>query len=362
MKTIKLLSVLIFFPLLVNAQAVNTVFTYQGELFVNGSPANGTYDMSFDAYGGATGGTSLLFFGADIHTGVVVTNGIFTVPDVDFGNLIFSGSADTWLELAIKPTSSGSYNTLSPRQKITTAPYAVKADFANNATIANDLSVTATASEVLVFDGTNWKSGGNKIRVSNVGVSIGTTSVPPPDGLRVGGALQVDGIGSNVALDVDSDGAGVQDDPLRVRKNGAIKFYVDSNGGASVGSWNTPPSDGLRVKGASQFNGIMTQDASATGLPKFYVRVTCGNSGTGSLTSENLTNTVGNVSSSANGVGGCIINYPIDISGHYWQVTAVSADAAIASCTIGSTVQVLVCQRSNRLGGFENGDIMIILY
>ncbi len=38
MKYFNFLMTLIFLPLMVNAQAVNVPFTYQGELTVNGSP------------------------------------------------------------------------------------------------------------------------------------------------------------------------------------------------------------------------------------------------------------------------------------------------------------------------------------
>jgi hypothetical protein len=50
-------------------------------------------------------------------------------------------------------------------------------------------------------------------------------------------------------LDINSTATATFSDPLRVRKNGNIKFYVDSNGGVSIGSWDTPATDGLKVKG-----------------------------------------------------------------------------------------------------------------
>jgi hypothetical protein len=396
MKYFKILSVMIFFPIALSAQAVNTVFTYQGELVVNGSPANGNYDMAFDAYDMLTGGSSLLLFGADIHTNVTVTNGIFTISDVDFGNLVFTGGADTWIELAVKPVSSGTYNTLSPRQKITSAPYAIKADFSNTATSASDLSVTANANDVLVYDGTNWKSGGNKIRVSSVGVSVGTTSIPPTNGIRVGGVLKADGnaelnsdlsvIGSTVmgpsflgtatsTLDINSTAAGVTDDPFRVRKNDTIKFYVDSNGGASVGSWNTPDANGLRVNGNTKLEselivqGKMKQNFTSKGLVKYMMFVSCASNNSALARSVNNTERTlpgtGLAAFNYSINGTCGIELPDEIgSDGYWLASA-NSDGGIATCRQSGTSSgrtALRCEIRNSAGILSDGAFMLFVY
>src|SRR5205823_1688788 len=43
---------------------------------------------------------------------------------LDFGTGAFQGSA-RWLELAVRPTGGGTFTTLSPRQALTAAPYAL---------------------------------------------------------------------------------------------------------------------------------------------------------------------------------------------------------------------------------------------
>ena len=299
MKYIKTILILLSFPFMVFSQVVNTPFTYQGELMVNGAPANGSYDMTFDAFGMATGGSSLLTFGSDAHLGVTVSNGIFTVQNVDFGNLVFTGGADTWIELAVKPAGSGSYVTLSPRQKITSAPYAIKSDFANTASQAADLSVAASANDVLVYDGSNWKSGGTKIRVSNIGVSVGTTSVPPANGLRVGGV--------------------------------------------------------------ANFDNDLNQNINKSGLPKYMISATCGN-GTTSITTKDLTGNNGQATIQGSTTAGyCFITFPVSILNNFWIASSVDNDGGTTSCASVSNVQ-LNCQRVNKVGTYVNGDFQLIIF
>ena len=54
-----------------------------------------------------------------------VSNGLFTVT-LDFGSGIFTG-ADRWLEINVRTNGGGAFTTLSPRQRITTVPYAYEA-------------------------------------------------------------------------------------------------------------------------------------------------------------------------------------------------------------------------------------------
>ena len=70
---------------------------------------------------------------------VPVAAGVFNVS-LDFGacSSCFNG-ADRFLEIAVKPTSGGTFTILGPRQPITSTPYALKSA---NATAAEGLSVT----------------------------------------------------------------------------------------------------------------------------------------------------------------------------------------------------------------------------
>src|SRR5262249_22558109 len=105
--------------------AQSTAFTYQGKLSDNGNPANGNYDLQFKLFDAVSGGTQQ---GAILTlTSIVVTNGIFTVS-LDFGACptCFNGAA-RFLEIDVRPANTGSYTTLTPRQPITSTPYAINA-------------------------------------------------------------------------------------------------------------------------------------------------------------------------------------------------------------------------------------------
>ena len=108
----------------VAAAAQGTSFTYQGRAVYQGYSANGNLDMTFGLFDAASGGTQI---GSTItNLDVAVSNGLFTAT-FDFGGTAFPG-ADRWLELGVRTNgSSGAFATLSPRQKLTPAPYAVTA-------------------------------------------------------------------------------------------------------------------------------------------------------------------------------------------------------------------------------------------
>src|SRR5882724_5537616 len=114
-----MLATLIVQPSTVLAQG--TIFTYQGSLNDNGSPANGTnYGMVFYLYDAPSNGTVFANLGI---VSVSVSNGLFTVP-LDFGTN-FPG-ADRWLEITVQKNGGG-FTTLTPRQKLTPTPYAITA-------------------------------------------------------------------------------------------------------------------------------------------------------------------------------------------------------------------------------------------
>lgn len=101
---------------------VGTAFTYQGRLNDGGSPANGEYDLRFMLYNAASSGTQVGSMVAKENT--AVTDGLFTVQ-LDFGSDIFTGEA-RYLEIGVRPGASGAnFTTLSPRQALTPAPYAL---------------------------------------------------------------------------------------------------------------------------------------------------------------------------------------------------------------------------------------------
>jgi hypothetical protein len=100
---------------------LSAAFTYQGQLKLNNNPANGLYDLQFSLFDAEIGGNTV--GSVQSVPGVSVTDGLFTVS-LDFGPGIFQGQ-ERWLQLAVRPSGGGSYTTLSPRQQLTAAPYAM---------------------------------------------------------------------------------------------------------------------------------------------------------------------------------------------------------------------------------------------
>lgn len=101
--------------------SLGTAFTYQGYLESSGSPVNDTCDLQFKLWDALNGGAQV--GQTQTSTNVAVNGGLFTVQ-LDFGSA-FDGDT-RWLEIAARcPAGSGSYTTLSPRQALTAAPYAL---------------------------------------------------------------------------------------------------------------------------------------------------------------------------------------------------------------------------------------------
>ena len=98
-------------------------FTYQGSLESGGAPASGPHDFEFRLLGALSGG--LQIGATQSASGVAVVDGVFSVS-MDFGPNAFPG-ADRFLEIRTRPSGVGaSFSTLSPRQRVTASPYAIR--------------------------------------------------------------------------------------------------------------------------------------------------------------------------------------------------------------------------------------------
>ena len=101
---------------------LGTAFTYQGQLKKDGSPVSGNCDFQFSLWDAGDGGTQI---GTTLtRTNVLLSNGFFTIPDLDFGSGAFQGEA-RWLEIAVRCAGDTNYTPLTPRQTLTPAPYAL---------------------------------------------------------------------------------------------------------------------------------------------------------------------------------------------------------------------------------------------
>ena len=105
--------------------SAGTVFTYQGRLNERSNPAEGIYDLEFNIYRSINADIP---FGMVNKENITVNAGIFTV-ELDFGSEVFNGDA-RWLEIGVRAgdlADPNVYTMLSPRQEITSTPYAIYA-------------------------------------------------------------------------------------------------------------------------------------------------------------------------------------------------------------------------------------------
>src|SRR5438094_9639612 len=131
------------------ARAQTSSFTYQGRLTDGGTGANGNYDLQFAIFDSLSGGAQV--GSTQTLNTVAVSNGVFTVS-LDFGANAFTG-ASRFLEISARPTG-GSFTLLTPRQQVTSTPYAIRsanassADTATNATNATNATTATNATQL----------------------------------------------------------------------------------------------------------------------------------------------------------------------------------------------------------------------
>lgn len=299
--------------------ALGTAFTYQGYLKDGNLPATGPFDFRFILYDSQTGGFQL---GSPIVRGLGVTEGQFSLP-LDFGN-VFNGQK-LWLEIGVRPSGSADpYVTLTPRQEITAAPYAVYA-----------LNVPAHD-----HFGSEWIGSGssglilyNNAANSEYGIF---SEVVSPNGHGVyGNATSTSGPANGVTGKTDS-------------AVGAGGLFINTAGGNALYAV-----------------GDVSQVADADGLVKAAIFASVGGQ---SPTLHRYFNTIGGVSIAPCGglpqfwTGCARLDVNFDISNRYW--VAMSTGNGYAHCVpyVSGATEVLSCARYNSSGQLENGDIMVIVY
>ncbi len=131
----------------VTAFAQTTAFTYQGRLTDATLPATSAYLMEFKLYSAASGGTLIDTLS---NVSVTVTNGVFTVSLNFSAATAFDGNP-RWLEICVKRPADAAYTTLTPRQPLNSAPYALRA--LNAGTATNALNVGGTPAANIIKEG-----------------------------------------------------------------------------------------------------------------------------------------------------------------------------------------------------------------
>ena len=156
-------------PAIEPASALGTTFTYQGQLQQNGGLVNGACDFRFRLWDAASGGAAV---GGPLDIpNVPVSGGRFTVL-LDFGASAFSGAA-RWLDVAVGCPSGSAKTTLSPRQALTAAPYAL---FSRSTGALQGRAVSAgapAAGQVLKWDGSQWAPAADNVGVAGATYTAG---------------------------------------------------------------------------------------------------------------------------------------------------------------------------------------------
>ena len=119
--------------------AQGTAFTYNGRLNENGMPVNGNYEIIFSIYDAENGGNLVAGPQPQPASPTEIVNGLFTAR-LDFGDGVFTGPA-RWIELSVRKVGDVDFTTVTPRQELTSSPYAIRAQSAGTATDVSNGSV-----------------------------------------------------------------------------------------------------------------------------------------------------------------------------------------------------------------------------
>ena len=210
--------------------AQGTAFTYQGRLNSGGGVANSTYDISFTVYDALTGGVT---HAALTNAAVGVTNGLFTTT-LDFGAIPDGNLA--WFELAVRTNGGGTFTTLTPRQALTPAPYAMFANTASNlvgSVSSANLAGTYSSAVTLNNAGNSFTGNGSGLTGLNAWQTNGNSGTTA---------------GANFIGTTDNQ-------PLEFKVNGVRALRLEPNGGGI---------DAPNVIGGSSGNSIVAGNVGST--------------------------------------------------------------------------------------------------
>ena len=178
--------------LTVAVTAQTTSFSYQGKLTDLGTAPSATYEMEFRLFDALANGNQI---GSSVsNANVSVVGGVFSVQ-LDFGQAVFTG-ADRYLDISIRRHSGESFTNMVPRQKLGSAPYAIKSkstELASNAAqlggVAANEYVTNSALSTNVIRNQTGQQPNSNFNISGNGIFGGQVGINAP--LEPGYSLNV---------------------------------------------------------------------------------------------------------------------------------------------------------------------------
>jgi hypothetical protein len=329
---------------------VSSAFTYQGKLNNNGMVVNSNCDFIWNIYADSSGGSSLA---TDTDTNLLVANGLFTAV-VNVPASVIDGNA-RFVEIQVRcPTGSGAYTTLSPRQELFAAPYALG--------LRLPFSHTINSSASPVFSITN--SGGTGSSPSLQGSSVGSNGV---NGLSTGGASADNGVYGETNSTTTSEG-GVKGVSTAAAAGG---YFTSSSGYGVYGSASSVTGFGgyftnsttTTSGGALYANGDAKQSLAGDGFVKAGVYVDCGNTSSLIIRSFNNVNTTAITVINGTVPGRCTVDFGFNVSNRYLTATAFGNGVPrIVTYIQGSTDNRLDFFRFDENMNGLDGGIMILIY
>lgn len=250
---IKFLLLVALFVLFLGSMCVAQTpeFTYQGKLVDNSIPPTANYDLQFSLWDAANGGTQVGT--TQTVTNVAIVGGIFVVK-LDFGSTAFADGGPRFLQIEVKPVGGANYTTLTPRQSLTSAPYAVKSIKSSDAdslggVAASEYVTTNSVGGAFINNDTAAQTA--DFNVSGTGVvgtslAVGTPSLAPGFNFQVAGTGKIQTPNGDINLATPNSETGIS-----ILRNLGGRADLRFNGSALVmaagTNFNVPANTGVAV-------------------------------------------------------------------------------------------------------------------
>jgi hypothetical protein len=292
------------------------LINYQGRFTdTAGAPLNGSYNLTFRIYDAETAGNLLW---EETQTGIVINKGIFAVLLGSVTNLNLTFDKPYFLEIKV------GNEVMSPRQRITSAGYAIRAENAEKIRASDSDTtpgtLTAKTKNSIVVDNNQLQlsgdvalPGNDKLYGTNSNGVKGWYDRPGSHGMQVFASsgtwikpagvnsvfVKVWGAGGGGAKGGGGSG-GYSEGAISVNGNISVIVGIGGSGGISCGSGGCSPNNG-QTGGNSSFGTFITANGGLGGS-------SLGGGGNGGGASGGALNFLGNGGGTGNsdsgGVGG----------------------------------------------------------